>query len=80
MDRAIRSNNLPPSTIAELAVRLVEAAGGANDDWGYIVERAGRGWSASEIARSYVRAHFRKGDIRRRRLLVGLTKQGAKAR
>lgn len=74
----INNNNLAPAVIAELAVRLVERAGGVNDDWGYVVERADRGWTAAEIARAYVRSHFPKGDIRRRRMLVGLTRQGAR--
>ena len=75
----LNCNNLPAHTIAELAVRAIELAGGINDDWNFIVERAGRGWPAGAIARAYVRRHFPKGDIHRRRLLVGLTKLGARA-
>jgi hypothetical protein len=75
----IRSNNLPAAIVAEAAVRLIEAAGGTNDDWPFIITRADRGWCAGEIARSYVRVHFQKSDIRRRRLLTKLTKLGARS-
>lgn len=77
--KAYYDNNLSPAVIAETAVRLVEAAGGVNDDWPFITNRAGRGWCAAAIARAYVRGHFEKGDIRRRRMLANLTKLGAKA-
>lgn len=74
----LTTNALPAHFIAEVAVRVLEDAGQSNEDWGYIVERAGRGWCAAEIARGYVRTHYRKGDIRRRRLLTALTRLGAR--
>ena len=78
LDHDLYSNNLPAATIAEIAVRLVESAGGTNYDYGYFVKRAGRGWCAAEIARAYVRSQYGKGNPTRRRLLVCLTKFGAK--
>jgi hypothetical protein len=75
--RELHRNDLPAGVIAERAVRAVEAVGGVNDDWPYIVARAAAGWTAAEIARGYVRKHYCKGDIRRRRMLTALTKLGA---
>jgi hypothetical protein len=76
----VRSNNLPTSTVISLAKGLIAKAGCEvydHCDAGFFDERAKRGWTASEIARSFIRANFAKGNPLRRRFLTALTKVGA---
>lgn len=76
----INTNNSQPSFIAEIATKLICACGIVKANQAFINDRANRGWTAAEIARSYVRNHFSKGDKQRRQMLTTLTKLGAKAK
>lgn len=73
-------NDLSAGNIIDLTTGLIVEAGCAyyaHADLAFIRERADKGWSAAEIARSFIRATFAKDNPPRRRFLTALTKLGA---
>lgn len=76
----LRSNQLPVARVTELAIDLVTKAGCEvfEHDHPWFTDRAGRGWTATEISRAFVRMNFAKGDAMRRKFLTALSKLGAR--
>lgn len=70
-------NDLPAHIVVQRATQLIEEAGDAVFDDGFVAARADRGWCVAEIARAHVRRRFPKGSPARRAILSKMARLGA---